>query len=212
LFAGQVVSMSKRKIVLFGGTFDPIHLGHVEVAAFAYEAIGAEKVIFVPAKRSPLKNFSPVAGDEQRMEMINLAIAGYENFEVRDFELNGPEPSYTIDTIRHFKEKLGDMDVYWLAGADNLDELSQWYKIDELLDECNLSLMFRAGCESPSFEKFADLWGQEQIDKLSQNIIETPLIDISSTEVRKRLAGGEDVSGMLCASVIDYIERKKLYR
>ena len=204
--------MAKRKIVLFGGTFDPIHLGHVEVAAFACEDIGAEKVIFVPARRSPFKKFFPVASDADRMEMIRLATGDYENFKASDFELQGPEPSYTIDTVRHFKEKISDAEIFWLAGADNIEELSQWYKITELLDECNLCLMCRAGCEKPDFEKFVDLWGAERARKLSQNIIQTPLIDISSTEIRKRIAGAEDVSGMLCETVIDYIERKNLYK
>ena len=204
--------MAKRKIVLFGGTFDPIHLGHVEVAAFACKAIGAEKVIFVSAKRSPLKKYLPVASDDERMEMIRLAIANHENLEVSDFELKGPEPSYTIDTVRYFKKEYGDVEIFWLAGADNLEELSQWYKITELIDECNLSLMFRAGCEKPGFEKFAEKWDAGQVEKLSQHIIQTPLIDISSTEIRRRLASGEDVSDMLCKAVIDYIERKNLYR
>ena len=144
--------------------------------------------------------------------MIKLAITGHENFEVSDFELNGAEPSYTIDTVRHFKKEFDNAEIYWLAGADNMEELSQWYKIGELIDECNLSLMYRAGCEVPEFKKFVDVWGAERVDKLSQNIIQTPLIDISSTEIRKRLAGAEDVSGMLCETVIDYIERKNLYK
>ncbi len=196
---------------LFGGTLDPIHWGHVEVAAFACEEICAEKVIFVPAKRSPLKKVSPIASDGDRMEMIRLAITDYGNFEVSNFELNGVEPSYTIDTVRHFKEEFGDVEIFWLAGADNLEELSRWKRIGELLDECNFSLMYRAGCEKPGFEKFVGIWGAERVEKLSQNIIQTPLIDVSSTEIRKRLADGKDVSRMLCASVIDYIEQKKLY-
>ena len=162
--------MAGRKIVLFGGTFDPIHLGHVEVAAFACNAVGAKKVVFVPAKRSPLKKVSPVASDADRMEMIRLAIAGRESFEVSDFELNGAEPSYTIDTVRHFKEEFGDVEIFWLAGTDNMEELSQWYKIGELIDECNLSLMYRAGCERLDFEKFVDIWGAERVGKLSQNV------------------------------------------
>lgn len=205
--------MVKKKIALFGGTFDPIHLGHTVIAAAAAEHIGAEKIVFIPAKRSPLKDFSPEAGDDDRLAMIALAIADNENFQLKDYELRKPQPSYTLETVRHFQADYGDKALlYWLVGADSLDELSHWYGIVELIDECNLCVMFRAGCKSPDFAKFKNVWGAARVEKLQRNVIRTPLIDISSTEIRNRLASGRDVTGMLAPQVADYIRKHGLYQ
>lgn len=204
--------MAKKKIALFGGTFDPIHLGHTSVAAEAAKHIGAEKLIFIPAKCSPLKSFTPCASDEDRVAMIALAITGHKNFQLSDYELKRPQPSYTLQTVRQFQADYGsETSIYWLIGADSIDDLPHWYRIVVLIDECNLSTMYRAGCEPPDFAKFKTLWGTERVEKLQQNIIQTSLIDISSTEIRDKLAHGLDVTDMLHPAVADYIRKHKLY-
>ena len=205
--------MVKRKIALFGGTFDPIHLGHTAVAADAAKMIGAENTIFVPAKRSPLKGFFPKAGDSDRLKMISLAIADNKNFQVSEYELQRPEPSYTLETVRRFQGDYGDDTlIYWLIGADSIDELQLWYGITDLIDECNLSTMFRAGCEPPNFAKFEDIWGPDRVKKLKRNVVQASLVDISSTEIRSRLAAGRDVADMLHPAVADYIHQHGLYQ
>jgi nicotinate-nucleotide adenylyltransferase len=204
---------AKRKIALFGGTFDPIHLGHTTVAAEAVKQIDAEKIIFVPAKRSPLKGLSPLASDADRFAMLALAVADNKKFELSDYELRKPEPSYTLETIRRFQTSLGsDTSIYWLIGADSIDELPLWYEITKLIDECNLSTMYRAGCNPPDFSKFKDIWGSERVERLQHNVIQTSLIDISSTEIRSRLAAGRDVPEMLHPAVADYIRKHNLYQ
>jgi nicotinate-nucleotide adenylyltransferase len=205
--------MVKKKIALFGGTFDPIHLGHTAVAAAAAEHIGAEKIVFIPAKRSPLKDSFPEAGDGDRLAMIALAIADNEKFQLNDYELRKPEPSYTLETVRRFQADYGGKAlIYWLIGADSIYELSRWYGIVELIDACILCVMFRAGCKPPDFAKFKDIWGAARVEKLQRSIIRTPLIDISSTEIRNRLAAGRDVTDMLAPQVADYIRKHGLYR
>lgn len=204
--------VTRKKIALFGGTFDPVHLGHTIVAAAAAEHIGAERIIFIPAKLSPLKDFLPRANDTDRFEMIALAIVGENIFEVSDCELRRSAPSYTLDTVRQFQSKYGgETSIYWLVGADSIDELAHWNGIVELIDECNLAAMYRAGCERPDFGKFEPLWGRRRIEKLRQDIIPTPLVDISSTTVRDRLAAGQDVTQMLHPEVLSYIRRHGLY-
>ena len=204
--------MAEEKIALFGGTFDPVHLGHTAVAEAAAEHIGAEKIIFVPAKRSPLKDSFPEAGDGERLAMIALAITDNKKFQLNDYELRKPRPSYTLETVRHFQsEYSGKALIYWLMGADSIYELSRWYGILELIDECNLCVMFRAGCEPPDFARFKDIWGAARVEKLQRNVIRTPLIDISSTEVRRKLAAGQDVTDMLAPKVADYIREHGLY-
>lgn len=205
--------MAKSIIALFGGTFDPVHFGHTTVAADAARHIGAEKIIFVPAKRSPLKGFFPRAGDSDRFKMISLAIAHNKNFQVSDYELKRPEPSYTLETLRKFQSDYGDDTlIYWLIGADSIDELQLWYGITDLIDECNLATMLRAGCKPPNFAKFEDIWGSDRVKKLQRNVIETSLVEISSTEIRRRLAAGRDVAGMLDPAVADYIRKHGLYK
>jgi nicotinate-nucleotide adenylyltransferase len=205
--------MTKRKIALFGGTFDPIHLGHTAVAADTAKHIGAEKVIFVPAKLSPLKGFLPRASDDDRLKMIWLAIAGVENFQVSDYELKRPAPSYTLATVRKFQSDYGDETViHWLIGADSVDDLTYWYKITELIDTCNLTTMYRAGCERPDFTKFEQIWGRHRVEKLQRNVIETPLVDISSTEIRDLVAKNGDFAKMLHPAVADYIRKHGLYK
>jgi len=205
--------MEKRKIVLFGGTFDPIHLGHTIVTADAAKHVGAEKTVFIPAKRSPLKGFSPKVSDDDRFKMIELAIAEQKSFQVSDYELKKPAPSYTLKTVRKFQADYGSgASIHWLVGADGIDDLVYWHKIVELIDICNITTMYRAGCEPPNFARFENLWGRRRVEKLERNIIPTPLVDISSTEIRNRLAAGLDVTDMLHPDVADYIRKHKLYR
>ena len=204
--------MAKRKIALFGGTFDPVHLGHTTVAEDAARRIGAEKIIFIPAKRSPLKGFLPKANDKHRFKMITLAIAEQKTFEVSDCELKKPAPSYTLETVRQFQAEYGgDTLMHWLVGADSIDDLGYWYQIVELIDTCILTTMYRAGCGPPDFTKYEPQWGPQRIEKLQNNIIQTPLIDISSTEIRDRLASKRDVTDMLNPSVAEYIRKHGLY-
>jgi len=205
--------MAKRKIALLGGTFDPVHLGHTAVASDAAGQIGAAKVIFVPAKLSPLKGSLPKADDEYRLAMIAIAIAENSSFAVSDYELRKPAPSYTLQTVRKFQGDYGsDAVICWLVGADGVNDLQHWFAIEELIDACNLCTMYRAGCEPPDFTGFEGIWGRQRVEKLQRNVIKTPLIDVSSTEIRERLAAGGDVTDMLHPGVEDYIRKHALYR
>jgi nicotinate-nucleotide adenylyltransferase len=145
--------------------------------------------------------------------MIALAIAGNKKFQLNDYELRKPGPSYTLETVRRFQADYGAKAlIYWLVGADSIDELSHWCGIVELIDACILCVMFRAGCKPPDFAKFKDIWGAARVEKLQKNVIRTPLIDISSTEIRNRLAAGRDVTDMLAPPVADYIRKHGLYQ
>ena len=203
----------KRRIALFGGSFDPIHLGHTGVARAAAQYLDVEKVIFIPAKCSPLKGCLPRASDDDRYRMIELASHHDDVFAVSDCELRRPAPSYTLETVRQFQADFGaDVTVHWLLGADSVGDLVHWHRIEELLDACTLSVMFRGRYEAPVFESYASLWGLNRIRKLQENVVPTPEIDISSTEVRQRLGEGGDVSAMLAPAVADYIREHRLYK
>ncbi len=201
-----------EKIILFGGTFDPVHTGHIEVAQAAAEKIGAKKAILIPARRSPHKNQKPVAIDIDRIAMLKLAIKDKNLFQISTIELNRAEPSYTIDTIHQLKQKFGgDCELYWLIGADMLKSLPLWHKVIELMDQCNISVMNRGGFDKPDFDSLIAKFDKETIEKLKKNSIETPLIDISSTEIRRKLADDEDAGEFLHPEVLKYIKDRRLY-
>lgn len=205
--------MAHEKIILFGGTFDPIHRGHTQVAQAAADQIGAQQVVFVPARRSPHKQLPPVASDVDRLGMIRLAIAGRLSFSASDCELRRPEPSYTLDTVRDFRSRYGPRtDLIWLVGADAVKDLPRWYRISDLMSAAIIAVMYRAGYPKPDFSVCRPDFTPEQIKKLEQNIIPVPLIDISSTDIRARLAAGQDVNELLAPEVADYIRTRRLYR
>ena len=205
--------MSLPTIVLFGGSFDPIHLGHTEVAKVAAEQLHAERVIFLPAKRSPLKSNLPSAGDEDRITMIRRAIENHPLFDVSDYELHRPAPSYTLHAVRHFRQVFGpERSLYWLIGADAAKDLLHWYGVRELMSLCHISTMVRAGCSMPDFTGFADVMGEQHVAELNAHILQTPLIPISSSEVRRRLSTGESLETLLDPKVSDYIKNRGLYR
>jgi len=200
------------KVILFGGTFDPIHYGHLRVADCACEKINAQQVVLIPALCSPHKESLPAADGLARFEMISLAIAERKNFRVSDCELKRSGPSYTLDTVRHFRTEYGKgANFYWLVGADAVKDLARWYGIKELIDECNLCVMHRAGFERPVFAGLGGVLEPAQVEKLRRNVIRTPLIDINSTEIRCKLVSGADVSGMLDPKVLEYIKENGLY-
>jgi nicotinate-nucleotide adenylyltransferase len=201
-----------EKIILFGGTYDPVHIGHIEVAQSAAEVLGASKVFLIPARRSPHKEQKPAAPDNDRIAMLKLAIAGKSIFQISPVELNRAEPSYTIDTIRYFRQKFGpDCQLYWLIGADMLKDLPKWYKIDALLKECTVCVMNRGGFDKPNFDSLTAKLGKEAVEKLRQNQIETPFIEISGTDIRQNLLKGKKVGQYLHPEVLDYIKTHRLY-
>lgn len=202
-----------KKIALFGGTFDPVHNGHVDVAEYACGVIGAQKVIMIPAKRSPHKNSSPFASAQDRTNMVSLAIASRENFDLSDCETTRAEPSYTLDTIEYFQSKYApDTQLYWLIGADSLKDLTKWHRIRDILELCTITVMFRAGFAEPDFSEFARIFGWSYAMKLSESVIQTPLIEISSTDIRRKIASGQSVENLIHPDVFRYIIEKRLYR
>ena len=201
-----------EKIILFGGSFDPVHKGHIEILSFVHEQIGATKSILIPAKQSPLKSNSPVADDSHRLNMLRLAIEGRRGFEVSDIEYSLPAPSYSYHTVCHFRKALGeDAKLYWLCGADNIADLPNWYKIDKMLALCEMLIVCRGGYPTPDISALSGRFDGKITDMLKRNMLQTPKIDISSTQIRSDLKNGILPTGALASSVEDYILRNKLY-
>ena len=205
--------MDREKIIMFGGTFDPIHCGHIQVARAAMKHIEAQQVIWIPARRSPHKQQLPLASDSDRLEMIRRVISACPSFTLSDCELNRPEPSYTLDTVLEFRRQFGpQVELVWLVGADAVRDLPRWYRISEVMDNCTLAVMYRAGYPKPDFTACKPHFTHQQIQKLEDSVIPVPLVDISSTEIRNRLSKGQNVSEMLPPEVDEYIKTRRLYR
>lgn len=201
-----------KTIILFGGSFDPIHIGHVEVARASLEKLNAEKVVFIPAKRSPHKHDDPGASAQDRIEMVTLAIENEKVFRVSPCEVTRAEPSYTLDTLKLFRQEYPpETDICFLIGADTIIDLHRWYKVEELMNLCRLCTMYRGGLNRPDFSILKGVFPPERIAQLQNDIIETPLYDISSTEIRKRLAQGQSADKFLDPKVANYIRQNELY-
>lgn len=222
-------SLHKRpgKLVgLFGGTFDPIHNGHIKAAAKVKEKLKLHHIYFVPAYLSPFKSQLIEASPKYRLEMIKRAIKGIPDFSVSEFELNKKGISYTVDTVKHYKKVLPtDTLLFFILGNDAFLGISKWKKIDELFASCNFIVVSRPGYQweflggilknSKLSKQFIPLKKGKEYQHLSGNkiyFLDMESIDISSTELRKKIKQNEPYSLFVSCAVEDYIRKHDLYK
>jgi nicotinate-nucleotide adenylyltransferase len=192
---------------LFGGSFDPVHNGHLAAARRAREAGGLDEVVFVPAAASPLKLGRMVAPGADRLAMLRLAVADEPAFSVSDYEIAKAGVSYTIDTVRHFEAAWPGARLVLVFGADSLAALHRWREARALVDRCGILTLGRPGWavdRVPGFEG-------EVADRLLAGVVADFSQDVSSSEVRRRLQAGRSVDGIVPAAVAAYIRGKNLY-
>lgn len=187
--------MSVLKIAIYGGTFDPIHHGHLILARQAQETLGLEKVIFVPAAISPFKKKPPAANGEMRFSMLRAAIEGETGFTVDDCELRRPPPSYTIVTVEEIRRREDAAEIHCLIGEDNVDELAKWHRFTELEKMVRFIVLDRTGRQASH----------------SYQVIQRK-IDISATDIRKRVASQRSIRYLVPAAVEEIIRRENIYR
>ncbi len=196
----------KSKIAIFGGTFNPIHLGHLMVAEFIRSEENLEKVVFLPTGDPPHK--APLISAEDRLKMVEYAIEDNPYFTLSDIEVKREGNSYTIDTIRHFLRE-GYSEIYYIIGSDTLFQLKTWREYKEVLKILKFYIMRRPGdIEEEILKEIEDLksnYGTEII------LVDGPQYKISSTEIRNRIKLGKSVKYLLPQSVIEYIDRRDLY-
>lgn len=216
-----------ERIVLFGGTFNPIHHGHLIVARAVAEYYHFERVTFVPAAVPPHKELTPgqespqapairLPTAEDRLEMVRLAIAGEGLFEVSDIELRRQPPSYTIDTLLAMRQRHGlEAQLHWVIGADMLQDLPTWRRADEVVEMCRIITAARPPWSSrleEVLERLRVRFTAEQVARLAAGVTPTPLIDITSTQVRHRTRQGRSIRFLTPEPVVEYIRAKGLYR
>ena len=202
------------KVLLFGGTFDPIHLGHVKIVESILPACDFDKVIFIQSNSPPHKEGTK-ATSEDRENMLHFALKDNPLFSYDDIELQRSGPSYSYDTVVGMQEKLGpEADLYWLIGADMLESLPTWYRAQDLVNKVN----FIIGLRSPwhermdaIFESLQDSFPPDIIDGLRDGLIETEMSPISSTTVRDNVSQGKSITDLVHPVVEEYILYHQLY-
>ena len=201
--------VDKRRIGIIGGTFNPIHLGHLMIAEVACESFNLEKVIFVPARIPPHKQYD-VIDSHHRYAMTAAAVSDNPNFEISDVEMRREGPSYTVDTIQYFKKLYGPtVEFYFIAGTDTIRALPTWKFIDELIDEVHFIGATRPDGSS-AIDSTLDELGAKAREKI--HVMEVPEMKLSATYLRERLRSGKTVRNMLPICVVDYIEENHIYR
>ncbi len=199
----------KRRLGLMGGTFDPVHYGHLVAAEEARYQFDMEKVIFIPASKPPHKTRRDISTPEQRLEMTKNAISSNLHFTISDLEIKREGLSYTIDTVRAMKEIYVGWEIYFITGADAILDILTWKNIEGLLKECCFVAATRPGfhLESIGF-KLGNL-SKEALAKIKT--IEVPALAISSTDIRQRVREGRPIKYLLPEVVEKFIYRNNLY-
>jgi len=192
------------KIGLFGGTFDPVHFGHLLIAEYIREELNLDHILFIPTHRHPLKDNKSLSSAVQRLEMIKIATADNPHFEVSDIELRDEKTSYTVDTLRELRRQYGENKprFYFLLGMDNVNQLHLWKEPGELVKLCQIVAFGR-----PGFEPVAA--ARPFIPHIT--FLSIPLLEISSTEIRERIRKGKSIRYLVPDEVIAYIRKHKLY-
>ena len=196
-------------IGVLGGTFDPVHNGHLIVAGEVMAGLGLAAVIFVPAGQPWLKADWPVTPAEHRLQMLRLALADKPDFKISTLEIERAGPSYTVDTMAELREKAGsDDELFFILGQDNLAQIPQWQEPSRLMEMCYLVAVNRQGAPRPRLKSL-----EKSLPGISGRVmlLERPEIDISASDIRERVARGLSVRHLVPEPVNRYIKENGLY-
>ena len=199
------------RLGIFGGTFNPVHLGHLILAEQCREQARLDQVLFIPAARPPHKQGLALASFDQRVEMLALAISGQPHFRVDDLEKNRPGPSFTVDTLATLHDRHPDAELLLIIGSDTLHDLPSWHKPRHILELAGLLIVVRPGwpvADVAELRKTLLLTGDFP---LRHQVCQVPLIDISSSDLRQRMSAGRSVRYLMPRAVEAYVREKNLY-
>ncbi|MGB9886012.1 MAG: nicotinate-nucleotide adenylyltransferase [Moorellales bacterium] len=199
------------RLGIMGGTFDPIHYGHLVTAEAARTDFGLEAVIFVPSGSPPHKAGKRLTEARHRYLMVVLAVASNPWFDVSRVEIERPGYSYTVDTVREFQRLYGeDTEFYFITGADAIQEILTWHRVDELLARCRFIAATRPGYHLDGLGQVLQKLSPDQRSRI--HLLEVPALAISSTDVRERVRRGRSIKYLVPEAVEQYIYKNRLYR
>jgi len=197
------------KIGVLGGTFDPVHRGHIMVAEEARDALSLSEVLMVPAGQPMFKASDRITSAEHRLAMLRLAVAGRPRIKVSTAEIERPGPSYTVDTIAGLRKQMGDgVDIYFIIGRDSLEQFPEWREPARILSMCILASVPRPGWPYPALQVLED-----RVPGISGRVVllDKPQVDISASAIREMAARGEPIDHLVPGPVAEYIKEHKLY-
>lgn len=190
------------RLGIFGGTFDPPHVGHLIVAQDIHEALELDRLLFMPASIPPHKRGVQLTPGEIRLRMLRASVAGDNRFEVSDIELRRPGPSYTVDTLREMRRQHPDGQLYFIMGADQLVGFSSWKQPQEVAELAQLVVIGRGGLEP---------WDVKPAIDVDYRAVAVTRVDISAREIRRRVQEGRCIRYMVTEPVLRIIAEEKLY-
>jgi nicotinate-nucleotide adenylyltransferase len=195
-----------KKVGLYFGSFNPIHIGHLAIAGYMNEYAGLDQVWFVVSPHNPLKKKETLLTDHQRLHMVNLAIGDNNRLKACDIEFKLPVPSYTIDTLTYLNEKYPSNEFVLVMGEDNLYTLHKWKNVTELINKCKIYIYPRPDTAKPA----SPILGQI-LEAADLHFVNAPLMDISGTFIRQGIRDGKDMSYFLPPAVWKYIVEMHFY-
>ncbi len=199
-----------KRIGVMGGTFNPIHKGHLALAKAAMQEFALDQVLFIPTGTPPHKPKKEMIDKEDRYRMVKLAIAKNKPFSVSRIEMDRPGTSYAVDTFRQLRKRLGNKaKLFYIMGLDSINEILEWKKPLELFKLCEMIVGTRPGTRIKTFRKLLKTALKNEVDKI--HLMELKA-DVSSSEIRQRIKDGKAVNRFLPREVINYIMENKLYR
>lgn len=199
------------KVGIIGGSFDPIHLGHLAMAEYLRELKNLEKIVFIPTGNAPHKTYESLA--EQRLEMVKLAIEDNKYFSFCQIEVLNETTSYTAETLKTLKKNWPEADFNFIIGTDNLFSIEKWYKIEELGKLTSILVSNRIYKDGISIEEIMEKSRcLEDKYNMKIDIVNSPVFEISSSDIRQRIKNGKSIKYLLPKKVEDYIRNHGLYK
>ena len=198
------------RLGLFGGTFDPVHFGHLLLAEQCREQCELDAVWFLPAGSPPHKQGEEIADGRQRTELLELAAAGHAAFSVNDMELKRAGPTYSVDTLQEIAGAHSDWERFFLIGADSLHDLPKWREPQRILELATVVAVNRGGRPLPDMSSIISQVGDIAAERI--RTIDMPGVDLSASDIRRRVAAGKSIRFMTPRSVEVYIQPYRLYR
>ena len=196
------------RLGIFGGSFDPVHNGHLALARACQQQAALDEVWFTPTAIQPLKHRGPKATNAERVEMLRLVVDDRDSWRVCTIEVDRGGPSYTVDTLRQLREELPEVQLFFMIGSDAQRDIPRWKEPDVIFSLATPLIVHRAGEAHPDLPAIATLCTRET----QPQIIEMQPVDVSSTEIRRRIAVGESLDGLVPPAVAAYIAEHRLYR
>lgn len=197
------------KIGVLGGTFDPVHRGHIAMAEEAVKSLGLSEVLLVPAGQPMSKSDGRITPAKHRIRLLNLAAAGKPYLKVSSMEIERPGPSYTVDTIAAIKKQYGDKtEIYFILGWDSLAQIGDWREPKRIVEMCYLVAVPRPGWPRPNIDLL-----EKDIPGITKKVVfmDKPRLDISASAIREMAGRGESIDHLVTREVEEYIKKHKLY-